>query len=496
MSRTPFFEPTGQSFTIEPVTKDVCEILARTFYTVNHELSRESPKRLVKRHCPLFRIGRDCFGERAIIVPRGLFSLVVDTLARHGIRVDGDLPMLPVLRQPDTRSVRKKLSPVDFHLLHAVQHTDRALIRYGRRVDVAQLIAEVALAWDDRTVLVLVKRVKDATSLKRRLRNFLPEVQCFHHLHNPDTRCRVAISTYAYANNSKTGVTKRDIVLAMSPADLVMTENGIACVNKMWIARLYGFMTERSDPEPYVDDWITALFGPNEVAIPARGRHYRQISVVFSPLKGGARPPRTVGTLQLKKAGIWKHRVRNRRVAAVARALAEGELDDLDACFAEAFEPWQPLASRIAVLVENVAHALELSKRLPNWIIVTGPDVCVSGLTPAERDKLKRRADSWQRDRRLIVTHSALERVRQLDVLVRADGGTGLPELPHRVATANESIPPLLLVDFTDKHHPQLRRRSRQRRNEYLDAGWSIAGEERLTVLERFLATRPQVEST
>ena len=97
---------------------------------------------------------------------------------------------------------------------------------------------------------------------------------------------------------------------------------------------------------------------------------------------------------------------------------------------------------------------------------------------------------------RVIVTQAGLKRAGYIDVLVRADGGTGLPLLPDKIATVPATTQParLLLVDMADKHHPQLRRDSRRRREAYEDAGWNLVGSRRRTALDRFLATRPKVE--
>lgn len=101
---------------------------------------------------------------------------------------------------------------------------------------------------------------------------------------------------------------------------------------------------------------------------------------------------------------------------------------------------------------------------------------------------------TWQRHGRLIVTASGLGKVRSLDVLIRADGGFGLPPLPHRLTTCRDQNHPLLLVDMFDRHHRLLRRWSTNRREAYVEAGWNVAGIETNTALDQFLATRPKVE--
>jgi hypothetical protein len=79
-------------------------------------------------------------------------------------------------------------------------------------------------------------------------------------------------------------------------------------------------------------------------------------------------------------------------------------------------------------------------------------------------------------------------------VLVRADGGVGLPPLAPEQLTERDDGPawPLLLVDFDDRGHPQLRRRARLRWQAYLERGWLAPGVDLVQArVEQFLATRP-----
>src|SRR5262249_28587967 len=93
-----------------------------------------------------------------------------------------------------------------------------------------------------------------------------------------------------------------------------------------------------------------------------------------------------------------------------------------------------------------------------------------------------------------VVTACGLLRTDGFDVLVRADGGTGLPDLPEadRVA-ANGDRRRLLLVDFRDEHHPVPRRLSPHRRDAHLRAGWNLLGKPAPGPMDRFAAERPGV---
>ena len=94
------------------------------------------------------------------------------------------------------------------------------------------------------------------------------------------------------------------------------------------------------------------------------------------------------------------------------------------------------------------------------------------------------------------MTADGLKRAGNFSILIRADGGLGLPRLPQKLLTApsGHPMPRLLLIDVADRHHPKLRKWSRYRREAYASANWNLLDAEPLTPLERFLATRPEVE--
>jgi hypothetical protein len=83
----------------------------------------------------------------------------------------------------------------------------------------------------------------------------------------------------------------------------------------------------------------------------------------------------------------------------------------------------------------------------------------------------------------------------EVDVIVRADGGTGLPPIAPRQLIARPDAPPLALIDLDDRHHPVPRRNARARRNAYATRGWFAPGADPVVArAARFLETRPGAE--
>ena len=124
---------------------------------------------------------------------------------------------------------------------------------------------------------------------------------------------------------------------------------------------------------------------------------------------GGGPPVRGRTPLEIKRNGIWRHPVRNRRIARTARSLGDQAL----------------------ILVENNEHRRQLRRLLPNHQIIT-----LREKSPPNRA-----------------------------IVVRCDGGVG--ELPNLVVDNW-----IRIFDFSDRHHPVLRKRSRQRRAIYQQKGW------------------------
>ena len=62
-----------------------------------------------------------------------------------------------------------------------------------------------------------------------------------------------------------------------------------------------------------------------------------------------------------------------------------------------------------------------------------------------------------------------------INVLVRADAGSGLPPLaPAELAVPDDGSAPLCVIDFADRTHPVLRRLSASRREAYEDILWAL----------------------
>jgi len=127
--------------------------------------------------------------------------------------------------------------------------------------------------------------------------------------------------------------------------------------------------------------------------------------------------------------------------------------------------------------------------KLPGWPVIASGLVNLDGLEPQQRADLEGRLVSRMAATSTtlpcaIVTQAGLRTafmpLKDMDVLLRADGGIGLPSLPEAALvhpTTEHGLPPLLVVDVDDGHHPDLQRSARRRRRAYDAAGWPPLGQ-------------------
>jgi hypothetical protein len=241
-------------------------------------------------------------------------------------------------------------------------------------------------------------------------------------------------------------------------------------------------------PAPYPGDLLTALFGVQAVHVPQHGHRPVEIVVAFACIHGGASPG-PGSEAEIKQGGIYQHHVRNRRVARLAQAIAAK-----DAAQAAGLCPgvgdYLPAGKiNVGVLVDDVGHGLTLAGKL-GWPLVAAKEVNLTGLSEEDQARI---AKSRSGKKPVVVTADGLARAGHFDVIIRADGGVGLPNMPEESLCCRHGVDrKLVIIDFMDRHHPMLRQRSRRRRNAYLAAGWHVVGIEKATPMDEFMAGRPE----
>ena len=113
---------------------------------------------------------------------------------------------------------------------------------------------------------------------------------------------------------------------------------------------------------------------------------------IYFPVDGGPRLPLAASLLELKRLGVWKHPVRNRRIARFAQDFARQDLSWLREQMQEQLVAENlPATCKILVLVDSVEHALTLAHLLPGWPLVVGDGVIEDGMDTGQRQLLAER---------------------------------------------------------------------------------------------------------
>jgi hypothetical protein len=142
-------------------------------------------------------------------------------------------------------------------------------------------------------------------------------------------------------------------------------------------------------------------------------------------------------------SGVTRNDPRNRLITALARDLADR-------------------ATRSSTRFRVVADAADI----PGSVVVLARD-CEHA---ARLRRLQRAAD---RDRIAIVPPDEAAGVGDVvGIVVRADGGSGLPSLPPSWLVESQTVRSPLLVIDVPVPHPAFRRDERRRERAYREAGW------------------------
>ena len=493
----------GRSILIYPRCAEVLDVLRCSVLIPLR--CNERGMHVTRCRLPLFWLD-GFYGRRVLFCQSGLEPVVRLLLERAGyqVRTESDEDIGRKLPTPNRQWMSQFKRP-DRPVLEFIHTHQNGLIRISSdSVKPARLIAQIHKSWPDQKLAVVAACRDTGKQLAKELRRLRCRVSLISSRHNPAEVERLVVTTFTGLAHTAQYKGEQYDCFDCNWLDLVVVLNAneavgkkpMECLSSLRRARLYGLVDSRVESAPLERDWMASIFGFQQIAIVEHGSGLRPVEVIQYPIVGGSRPTAGKDLVLLKRQGLWEHGLRNRKIIQLACLLRTQDCRRLKQVFPAVARAIQsrPLA-RIAILVENIEHAVALSAGLPDWEIVTGPTVFREGL-PADVQTLVV-PNSWRTEppNYTIVTFEGLKctNLPQWDAVIRADGGTGLPHLPQSQLrqTARKQTQPLLLIDFNDRHHRQLRRWSRQRRDAYDLADWHPAGVDPLQArLRRFLKTR------
>lgn len=419
-----------------------------------------------------------------VVLPAGLFEPVCHVLESG---YDIQVQKKPVDLQEVARSAYRRSAVQDPAMLEFVRTNSRGIVRIGQGVDAAVLCAQVAKAWPQMKMAVVGCRKKTVAHAAHVLKDAVSDLHVTHVSdYRPDCISRVTVTTFS--EQGSVNLNERELILVLDPVELFGRRSRIV-LDCSPTARLIGFLPRDPKMSRRDADLVGAYFGFDRLDVPKHGNIAREVIVVRSSVRGGPRIDVGDDVLELKRRGIWRNPMRNRRIAKLVQLLRQRQQQQLDRRFPSVAHVVRSRQIRtITVLVENVEHAETLHALLPDASIATAFERTVA-TGGAGRDVAVQ-----------IATATAFARVdpRNAEVVIRADGCPGLGHLAviaHTGVTAHTSDSarrccPLVIVDVADRTHPELRRWAKRRLDAYCDAGFTVEGEP-YTPVSRFLAQRP-----
>jgi hypothetical protein len=487
-------QTTGHVLTVQPACSDVLECLM----TVEHTLTQNDwhgtylavvPHKLFD----VITVSGDGGGNTLPVgvAPAGLTPVVTHLLRKQRYHTQGPARAM-TLPEPDLDAVQRH-GVVDQSMLDLLQYHERGLVYYGPKVQPLWLVAQAALAYPELTIVVAAATLEEAQHAAKALRRWLPgRVTQLRSDRAPRNVKRIVVGNYEALLGSCADLHQRGLMITLHAIEF-LGKRGMDVLSGAEKARLLGFMPLGRQLAPRDADQVRAVFGFQECHVPLHGRHPLPVDVVFEDdVRHGRRGDSREEVL--RRSLIWQHVGRNRRIARLARALQNGDETMLAKFRRIAKRVRKRPTDRLAVLVDNLEHGLDMAKRLPDWELVTGAEVQTDGLSKRDQALLQKKAQ-WSRGKPTIFTTAAGAQIepQDFDTLIRADAGTGLlPISEDKLTLLHGNDHRLLMIDFDNQRHRELRRWTRLRQQAYRQRGWYCPGaiplNERVT---EFLATRP-----
>ena len=416
-------------------------------------------------------------GEFATAGLRQAIEVALETLQIH-CRFVGQFPFnrLPI---PETSAIQEFLPP-DLTFLEFVYAHTHALLRYGPRCQRAWLIAQLILAFPHSRIAIAASTTNQLQDLKDQLGRYGVSICVIEREYCPENPGRVVAGTYAALGHNEIESGKRHLLIALDAREIIGEQGQRLLCQVDARFRLLGLLPLGKRLTPREQDLIRAAFGFAEMILPAHGCLYRHVEYVVSPINDGPAISPNASPCELKARYIINNRIRNRRLARLAAAMAVGNASAASDFLSDAnLHTGTP--KNTTIVVDGIDHAVDLAERLPGWPIVCGPDPLTDGLTPRQRALLAERKTIWPTGERQIVTVAAISTfdIGATDVLIWAASGPAGPQLSAmQLAVCPDNPRPLNIVDTDDRQHPQLRQWSRQRREGYEAKGWFPLGED------------------
>lgn len=395
----------------------------------------------------------------------------------------------PAVPRPDRIPHGKR---VDVDLFHFTAHQVQGLIRYGPGVKVWRLIAQLVLVYPDATFAIGTDKIDQAKQIRRKLQRWGVEATLVTANSCPEEPGRVVIGTYVGFAHGNIECPHRTFFLCADARTALHYYPQLCLEQTDARFRLFGFLPAGAKLPASRTVLLRRTFGFAECNIPVHGRRYLNPEVAWYPLRLARTRERGDRSL---RHHLLHNEVRNRKIAKLARKIADGLHADLAGESDEAAQLAHIIADtppgQVVVLVPGIDEALALRRRLDWALVVDHEHRLEDGLTEHQRTALR---PGWNDYSRCIVTEAGFRRGFRfagdgLIVVIWAGAEKHLPPMPYQKLSvpAEWTATRLLLIDLDERYHPNLLQWTNQRKQRYRQAEWHAPGQNPLTKrVERF----------
>lgn len=377
-------------------------------------------------------------------------------------------------------------------MLSWIANSELGIVEHGRRAGVTDLLREVIQCFRDQaTIAVLYGSEHQQERATEPLSPNWIGGTLLRARFDYEEPPRVAVGTFRNAAREDVGIHDFDIVIVPRATDALSEYAQRALSDVALHCRLIGLLPDDERLSPASRGRLLATFGARRYSVPQLGRVQRVVNLALLHL-----PEYEVEDIEHEvrflRQAVWRNDSFNDLLAAAADSIAAGEARNT---WLSPRSPTQieDLGENTNVVIgcDNVEHALELAKRLPEWQINLGTDCYLDGLSPDGLAALRRRRDepAWspQACRKRIFTADAFRTydLSGVSIIIWAGTGGGLPPIESQTLIVDPRSPassrPLLVVDVENRSHRKLRRASRERCWLYVDRGWLPEGADEAT---------------
>ena len=463
-------ETVGHILVIKPFVKKLLYVLRSKDYLTKTTAGGKVIVRVRDRFL-VSRIDPD-IKSRVNYPPAGFEPIVLETLCCLGWKTK---------RLNEVASPRPaEFDPSGLPILALATSRPRTL--YQHSIPAARLLEAIAMMIimrpKDRIVVALT-RISDCKSLEKWLLRYDPSgsVMRLHSGHAPEGKARVVIGTYASLGCGQAALNKRTLLIVPDADEWTRNQYAPYLLRDAANCKLMGFVRMPQGLPLYTRDVLAGYFGLDAFDLTEKFGVRRPIRAGFLRLRVPA-----VGSsgdrLDILNSGIWVNASRNAQIARFGKRIAKGQRDRLQAVVPHSQLPEDEL--RVGILVANLRQAAQLLRvgKLAGWRLTANKIIDWDGLSADDRELLQ--AAMRQKRRRgkgVVVTVDGLQRVRRLDVLIRANGGAGGVDVTRPYfGVVTKSVENAIVVDVEDRHHGFLRRLAKQRQQAYLEARWRMPG--------------------